>query len=83
VAKDTIGDAPSGAGNEIDLLPIPISSPAGATRTVPIEGKWVDDQWRGDARSIDAKYGNGILATKSILNTDHPTWAIQVSVTTG
>jgi hypothetical protein len=43
---------------------------------VPIEGKWVDDQWRGDARSIDAKYGNGILATKSILNTDHPTWAI-------
>jgi uncharacterized protein len=76
VVNDTIGYAPSGAGNEIDLLPIPISSPAGATRTVPIEGKWVDDQWRGDARSIDAKYGNGILATKSILNTDHPIWAI-------
>ena len=74
--NDTIGYARTGAGNEIDLLPVPISSAAGAARTVPIEGKWVDDQWRSDARTIQAKYGNGILATKSILNTDHPTWAI-------
>ncbi len=76
VVNDTIGYARTGAGNEIDLLPVPISSPAGAARTVAIEGKWVDDQWRADARTIEAKYGNGILATKSILNTDHPTWAI-------
>jgi uncharacterized protein len=51
------------------------AGPPGA-RTVPIEGKWVDDHWRIDARAIEAKYGNGILATKSILNTDHPTWAV-------
>ena len=80
IANDTIGYARTGAGNEVDLLPIPISSPAGAARTIPIEGKWVDDQWRSDARTIEAKYGNGILATKSILNTDHPTWAVPAPV---
>ena len=31
---------------------------------------------RSDARTIEGKYGNGILATKSVLNTDHPTRAI-------
>ncbi len=45
-------------------------------RTVPVEGKWVDSRWRSDASTIEGKYGQGILATKSILNTDHPTWAI-------
>jgi uncharacterized protein len=66
----------TGGGNEVDLLPIAITSSAGASRTVPIEGKWVDDQWRRDARAIETKYSNGILATKSILSTGHPTWAI-------
>ena len=74
--NDTVGYARTGSGNEIDLLPTPVSSPAGRSLTVPIEGKWVDDQWRSEARTIEAKYGHGILATKSILNTDHPAWAI-------
>jgi uncharacterized protein len=76
VTNDTIGYARTGGGNEVDLLPIPVSSPAGASRTVSIEGKWVDDQWRRDARAIETKYGNGVLATKSIPSTDHPAWAI-------
>ncbi len=76
VVNDTIGYARTGTGNEIDLAPVSVSSTAGAARTVPIEGKWVDDQWRSDAKTVEAKYGAGILATKSILNTDHPTWAI-------
>lgn len=76
VVNDTIGYARTGAGNEVDLAPVSISSPAGTARTIPIEGKWVDDQWRSDAKTIEAKYEAGILATKSILNTDHPTWAI-------
>ena len=76
IVNDTIGYARTGGGNEIDLLPTPISSPAGPARTVPIEGKWVDDQWRSGARTIEGKYAHGILATKSILNTNHPTWAI-------
>ncbi len=35
-----------------------------------------DSRWRSDARTIEGKYGQGILANKSILSTDHPTWAI-------
>jgi uncharacterized protein len=76
VVNDTIGYARTGAGNEIDLLPVPVSSTARATRTVPIEAKWVDDRWRSAAKTVEAKYDTGILATKSILDTSHPTWAI-------
>ena len=76
IANDTIGYARTQSGNEVDLVPIASASPAGPLQTVPIEGKWVDDQWRAGARAIEAKYDCGILATKSILNTDHPTWAI-------
>jgi uncharacterized protein len=76
VVNDTIGYARSSSGNEIDLLPIPTSSSAGPTRTVAIEAKWVDGQWRSEARAIEARYANGILATKSILSTEHPAWAI-------
>jgi uncharacterized protein len=28
------------------------------------------------SKVIEAKFGNGILATKSILDTNHPTWAV-------
>ncbi len=76
IANDTIGYARTGTGNEVDLLPVPVTGPAGPARTVPLEGKWVDSRWRGDARTIEGKYGQGILATKSILSTDHPTWAV-------
>jgi hypothetical protein len=38
---------------------------------VPFSFRW-HDQWRNDAKTIESKYGAGILATKSILNTDHP-----------
>jgi uncharacterized protein len=76
IANDTVGYARTSTGNEIDLLPVPITGSGGTARTAPIEGKWVDDRWRSDARTIEAKYGHGILATKSILDTQHPTWAV-------
>jgi uncharacterized protein len=76
VVNDTIGYARTGSGNEVDLSCVSVSGPAGTALTVPIEGKWVDDHWRSDAKTIEAKYGAGVLATKSILNTDHPVWAI-------
>ena len=76
IANDTVGYARTGAGNEVDLLPVPISGSAGPARTVPIEVKWVDDRWRSDARTVESKYGAGIVATKSILDMAHPTWAV-------
>lgn len=54
-----------------------LSAERTARRTVPIESKWVDDQWRSDAKTVEAKYRSGIFATKSILNTDHSAWAFR------
>jgi len=76
VAGDTIGYARTETGNDVDLAPVAVPSPSGTARTTPIESKWVDNRWRSEARVIENKYGCGILATKSILDLDHPTWAV-------
>lgn len=44
--------------------------------STPIEGKWVDDGWRAEAKVLTNKYGLGVLATKSILNLDYDVWAV-------
>ena len=76
VAGDTIGYLRTGSGKEIDFAPVPIATPSGASLTVPIEAKWVSQGWRAEARGIEGRYGCGILATKSIIDTSHPVWAI-------
>jgi predicted AAA+ superfamily ATPase len=76
ISGDTIGYARTTSGNEIDLAPVSIPSHAGTDLTVPLESKWVDHGWRGEARSIDGKYARGILATKSILDTTGRVWAV-------
>ena len=76
VAGDTIGYARTQSFGEIDLGPVPVPSPVGPRQTVAIESKWVDAKWRAEAKPIENKYIGGILATKSILDLDHPTWAI-------
>ena len=76
VAGDTIGYVRTASGNEVDLGPIALPTAAGKRRSVPIEGKWIDSNWRSDAQVIEMKYKGGILATKSLLDLDHPTWAV-------
>ncbi|WP_250291998.1 hypothetical protein [Frankia sp. CiP1_Cm_nod1] len=76
IADDTIGYARTGSGGEIDLSPVRIPGTAGPMATTPIESKWIDTGWRAEARRIDARYGHGILATKSILDLDHPVRAV-------
>jgi len=76
VADDTVGYVRTGSGGEVDLGPVRIPSSAGATMTTPIESKWVDDGWKGEAKVIDGKFGRGIMATKSIIDTDGPVKAI-------
>jgi predicted AAA+ superfamily ATPase len=71
-----IGYARTDAGNEVDLSPVPIRTSSGSGMTVPIESKWVDDGWRGEARVLTGKYGRGVLATKSILNLEDTVWAV-------
>ena len=76
IAGDTVGYARTSSGNEVDLSPVHIPSISGIRLSVPIESKWVDAGWRGEAKVIENKYRSGIVATKSILNLDHVTWAV-------
>jgi hypothetical protein len=41
-----------------------------------LESKWVEQGWKSEARTIDAKFGRGILATKSVLDTTGGIWAV-------
>jgi uncharacterized protein len=74
--NDTIGYSRTASSHEIDLTPVVAPTPAGMAWTTPIESKWVGTGWRSDARVIEAKHGAGIIATKSILDLEHPTWAV-------
>jgi hypothetical protein len=76
VAGDTIGYARTSSGSEIDFGPVSVPTPAGVSRTTPLESKWVDAGWRSEARTLENEYHAGILATKSELDLRHPTWAV-------
>lgn len=76
IAEDTIGYVRTSSGQEVDLAPVPVPSSAGTLTTVPVESKWVDRCWRSEARVVEGKYARGILATKTLLDLTHPTWAI-------
>ncbi len=76
VTSDTIGFARTGSGHEVDLGPIPIPTSSGIGMTIPIESKWVDAGWRGEAVIMERKFGAGVIATKSILDLDNRSWAI-------
>lgn len=76
VSGDTIGYARTLADREIDLAPVSIPSAAGPIPTTPVESKWVDHGWKGEAKTIEGKYGRGILATKSVLDVSGDVWAV-------
>jgi predicted AAA+ superfamily ATPase len=76
VSEDTIGYARTNSGQEVDLAPVRVPSSSGSQMTVPIESKWVDEGFRSGAKTIENKYNRGILATKSVLDLEHPTWAV-------
>jgi len=75
-ADDTIGYARTASGGEVDLAPVRVPTTSGSAWTTPIESKWVDTQWQGEARTLNGRYGCGILATKSVLDLDGPVWAV-------
>ena len=76
VADDTIGYSRTASGNEIDFSPVRVPTEGGSGLTTPIESKWVDDGWRREALVLEGRYGRGVMATKSILDLAHPSWAI-------
>lgn len=80
VSGDTIGYARTKSGNEVDLAPVRVPTAAGHSMTTPIEGKWVDNRWKGETHTIRNKFGRGIVATKSILDLDGDIWAVPAPV---
>jgi predicted AAA+ superfamily ATPase len=76
VTGDTIGYARTSGDREVDLGSVTVPSANGPVTTVPLESKWVETGWKGEARTIDAKFGRGILATKSVLDTAGNIWAV-------
>ncbi|TCO64793.1 putative AAA+ superfamily ATPase [Actinocrispum wychmicini] len=80
MSGDTIGYVRTGAGNEVDLGPVPVPVAGQVVRTTPLEAKWVSHGWRTEARVVEGKYGGGVLATKNITDTGPSTWAIPAPV---
>jgi len=76
VSGDTIGYVRTGRGNEVDLGPVPVPTPSGPRATVPIESKWVDAGARSDSMTIEGRFGLGVVATKSLLDLGHSSWAV-------
>lgn len=73
---DTIGYIRTDSGREVDLAPVAVPTASGTQMTTPIESKWVSHGWRTEAKVVENKYHAGILATRNILDLDHPAWAI-------
>jgi uncharacterized protein len=48
--------------------------------TTPIEVKWVATGWRAEARTIEGKLARGVVATRTITDLQHPSWAVPVGV---
>ncbi|MHB8458308.1 MAG: AAA family ATPase, partial [Acidimicrobiales bacterium] len=76
IADDSVGYLRTGHGNEIDLAPMPVTGPGGTMTTVPIESKWVASGWRSEAKTLEGKFSAGVVATRSIIDFEHPSWAI-------
>jgi hypothetical protein len=48
--------------------------------TNPIEAKWVTAGWRSEARTIEGKFARGVVATRTITDLQHPSWAVPAPV---
>jgi hypothetical protein len=79
-SEDTIGYLRTGSGNEIDFAPVSVPSAHSPMLTTPIEAKWVASSWRERARTIEGRFKRGIVATRSVLDIDSPSWAIPAPI---
>lgn len=79
-ANDSIGYLRAGNRTEVDFAPIPARGPSGPMMTTPIEAKWVTAGWRSDARTIEGKFARGIVATRTITDLEHLSWAMPAPV---
>jgi hypothetical protein len=72
VAGDAVMYERTATGAEIDFV--------GATTGVPVESKYVERGWRRAANTILSARGRGVLATRNVLDTEGPVWAIPACI---
>lgn len=75
-ARDTVGYLRTTGLNEIDFAPVAVPSAHAPMLTTPLEAKWVAANWRQAAKTIEGRFGAGIMATRTVLDTTHPAWAV-------
>lgn len=80
ISGDTIGYVRTGGGKEVDLGPVLVPGASTDRPTTPIESKWVSHGWRAEARTIEGRYGAGVVATKNVTDLSHPAWAVPAPV---
>lgn len=44
------------------------------------EGKYVDDKWKSEAKTVRSQFNRGVLATRSVLDTSGSVWAVPASL---
>jgi predicted AAA+ superfamily ATPase len=71
VAGDAVMYERTATGREIDCV--------GGYR-VPIESKYVERNWKSQARTIGAAHGSGIFATRNLLDTDGEIWVVPACI---
>jgi hypothetical protein len=76
LSDDSIGYCRTDSGGDVDLAPVRVPFDGSSAMTTPVDCKWVDAGWRGEARVIGGRYGRGILTTKSTLDTEGDVWAV-------
>ena len=79
-SDDSIGYLRTGRGNEIDLGPVPVPTPAGPRLTTALESKWVSQGWRSEARTIEGKFNGGLVGTRTVLDLTNPAWAVPAPI---
>jgi uncharacterized protein len=74
VQTDRVMYERTGTGAEIDFV--------GPDLEIPFECKYTDTGWRREALTMKARYGRGVMVTRSPLLTgpDEPVWAIPASI---
>ncbi|MHB1538521.1 MAG: AAA family ATPase [Solirubrobacteraceae bacterium] len=53
---------------------------AGGAIRVPFESKYVERGWKAESRALASRHRHGVVATRNILDTDGPIWAVPAAI---
>jgi predicted AAA+ superfamily ATPase len=71
VAAEEVMYERTATGTEIDFV---------GAHQIPVESKYVERNWKSEARTVAAAHGRGILATRNVLDTDGDVWAVPACI---